>query len=148
MDRHKLVTRVAHTLYVHRGQTPGRELDDWFLAELLVELCLGLEVERVTERSVSHAEAPSPAPKAEPSTKLAGPRELPGPELEKRALRLLLEAANEDGRASAAAALGYSSTSVVSALLNGRRALDKALAEKIVEAFKDPEESSSTKRAA
>ena len=140
MDRHQLVSKIAHMLYVFRGSRPGGELDDWFLAEAIVEICPGAEVKK---RS-----APAAPPAAQPSAPSVGPREIAAPQLEKRALRLLQEAANEDGRASAAAALGYASTSVVSALLNGRRVLDKALAEKILEAFQDPEESSSTKRAA
>jgi hypothetical protein len=117
MDRTQLVSRIAYSLFEHRGAAHGRDLDDWFCAELLVSVCLEAGAKKRT---------------APPRQAI---RELAAPGIERRALDLLEEAADEKGRAAAAATLGYSSTSVVSALLQGRRALERTLAERILAAF-------------
>lgn len=122
VERTELVSRIAYGLFEHRGRGHGRDQDDWLLAEQLLESCLG------ATREPKEARARRPA-----SVRPA--RELASASVEQRALALLETAADGSGRAAAAAALGYSSTSVVSALLLGRRSLDRALAERIVAAF-------------
>lgn len=117
MDRNQLVSRIAYALFEHRGSAHGRDRDDWFCAEALVAACCEAGLRKRTA-----------APRA-------AVRELAAPDVERRALEVLEDAAEESGRAAAAARLGYASTSVVSALLGGRRALDRALAEKILGAF-------------
>jgi hypothetical protein len=114
MDRTDLTARIAYALFEHRGRVPGREHDDWLFAERLMEWCAEAQRKEVKR----------------PEPKRALPRAAA-----RGALDLLAEAVERDGRAAASAALGYTSTSVVSALLRGRRALDQGLADRIVAAF-------------
>jgi hypothetical protein len=121
MDRADLTARIAYALFEHRGRTHGQDQGDWFTAESFVALCVAESpVCRATKRAL---------PASSPSQGLAAP------DLERRSLQLLADVAEREGRASASAALGYASTSVVSGLLRGSRALDRGLAERILEAF-------------
>ncbi len=115
MDRADLTATIAYALFEHRGRAPGRERDDWLVAEKLIEWCAALQ-----------KDARRPGVTSPPV------RALPG---RGGALELLAEVVERDGRAAASAALGYASTSVVSALLRGKRTLDPDLADRIAEAF-------------
>lgn len=122
MDRAALTATIAYALFEHRGHVHGRDRDDWFQAERIVEACRAVPALQGAGRS-----APRPA-----STALASA------DLERRALEVLTEATARDGRAATAAALGYASTGVVSDVLRGRRALKRDLAERILEVFAAP----------
>ena len=56
-DWHEQVVRKAYELYQQRGEEPGHELDDWMLAERVVE-----------EELRHHPPLPDPIPADEPMT--------------------------------------------------------------------------------
>lgn len=112
MDRQELTAKVAYALWEHRGRGGGGALEDWVVAERLVGFCLEALAARKTRN--------------------AAPRRRVAPAAtEKRALEVLTRFVERRGRAAASAALGYASTSVVSGLLSGRRALGEDLAARI-----------------
>ena len=116
MDRADLTATIAYALFEHRGRAPGRERDDWLVAEKLIDWCAA-----ALQKDARRPGVTSPPVRALPARG--------------DALELLAEVARRDGRAAASAALGYASTSVVSALLRGKRALGQDVADRIVEAF-------------
>jgi len=73
-ERRQLVQKKAYELYLQRGKTPGREMDDWINAEKLIER----ELKERTPPSASRPEPAKETPRPNitsirpPSTKVAG----------------------------------------------------------------------------
>ena len=152
MSRHELTSRIAYELYLQRGRAPGRQVEDWGLAESIVELCLAFAaalLEAASESASTGEAASSDADStgaAAPSEAAVAPlRAVPALSTAERALALLEAATAELGRAEVADALGYKSTSSVGRYLRGERAIGDKLAEKIFAALARPAE---TKRRA
>ncbi len=152
MDTLELTQSVAYRIYELRGRSDGHQLEDWVAAERLIQ-----DVTRLWTPAPTALEAPAPLATPEPanpaiaasvrlsrletSVVVSAPRrsvaarELAAPGLERQALEALEQAVARQGRAAVAACLGWSSTGPVAALLRGDRAVDRALAARILAAF-------------
>jgi hypothetical protein len=161
VDTLELTQAIAYRIYELRGRSDGHQLEDWVAAERLIQDVTRLWTPPpvALEAAPPLVVAPAPAPSAttvdpaiassvrlsrlETTVVVAPPRrakpatapELAPAGVEKEALAALERAVARRGRAAVAACLGWSSTGPVAALLRGDRAVDRALAARILAAF-------------
>jgi hypothetical protein len=157
MDTLQLTQVIAYRIYELRGRSDGNQLEDWVAAERLIQ-----DVTRLWTPAPVTLAAPAPIATPEPAAtdpaiaasvrlsrlersvvvstprRASAARELAAPGLERQALEALEQAVARQGRAAVAACLGWSSTGPVAGLLRGDKALDRALAARILAAFAPP----------
>lgn len=154
MDTLALTQVIAYRIYELRGRSDGHQLEDWVAAERLIQDVTRLWTPGPIEAPPALEAPPAPATSAAADPAIAASvrlsrlatsvvvapprrstRELAAPGLERQALEALEQAVARQGRAAVAACLGWTSTGPVAALLRGDRALDRALAARILAAF-------------